>query len=134
MTRVVLLAILDTMFPGDDGEPPLPPASEAGLDLAKLELLAEPVAAALGTVDAFLTAAPAERVAKLRIVELNAPAAFKALLAEALARYYESLPVLAALGWRVAPPQPHGHQVPPNDGETFHALEKVKSRGRLWRD
>jgi hypothetical protein len=134
MTHAVLLAVLDTMFPGDDGEPPLPPASEAGLDVAKLQRLAEPVAAALGDADAFLTAAPAERVAKLRIVELNAPAAFKALLAEALARYYESPPVVAALGWRVAPPQPHGHDVPPNDGETFRALEKVKSRGRLWRD
>jgi hypothetical protein len=134
MTHAMLLAILDTMFPGDDGELPLLPASQAGLDLAKLERLAEPVAAALGDADVFLTAAPAERVAKLRIAELNAPAAFKALLAEALASYYESPSVLAALGWRVAPPQPHGHQVPPNDGEILRALEKVKSRGRLWRD
>jgi hypothetical protein len=134
MMRAMLLAILDTMFPGDDGEPPLLPASQAGLDLAKLERLAEPVAAALGDADAFLTAAPAERVAKLRIAELNAPTALKALLAEALASYYESPSVLAALGWRVAPPQPHGHEVPPNDGKTLRALEKVKSRGRLWRD
>ena len=73
-------------------------------------------------------------MAKLRIAELNAPTAFKALLAEALASYYESPSVLAALGWRVAPPQPHGHEVPPNDGKTLRALEKVKSRGRLWRD
>ena len=58
MMRAMLLAILDTMFPGDDGEPPLLPASQAGLDLAKLERLAEPVAAALGDADAFLTAAP----------------------------------------------------------------------------
>lgn len=134
MNHAALLAILDTMFPGDDGDPPLPAASNAGLDLAKLQQLGEPVTAALGDADAFLTAAPAERVAKLRIVELNAPAAFKALLAEALARYYESPPVVAALGWRVAPPQPHGHEVPANDGETFRALEKVKSRVRLWRE
>jgi hypothetical protein len=133
MTRAMLLAILDTMFPGDNGEPPLPPASEASLDLAELVRLAEPVAAALGDGDAFLTAAPADRVAKLRIVELNAPAAFKALLGEALARYYDSPPVLAAFGWRAAPPQPHGHDVPPNDSKSFCALEKVKSRGQLWR-
>jgi hypothetical protein len=133
MTRVVLPVILDTMFPGDDGEPPLPPASEAGLDLAKLERLAEPAAAALGDADAFLTAAPAERVAKLRIVELNAPAAFKALLAEALAGYYESPPVLAALGWRVAPPQPRGHDVAPNAEATLQLLDKVRNRGQLWR-
>lgn len=133
MTRTMLLAILDTLFPGDEGEPPLPAASEAGLDLAKLEQLAEPVAAALGDSGDFLMAAPADRVAKLRIVELNAPAAFKALLAEALATYYEAPRVLAALGWRIAPPQPHGHEVAPNDGDTFCNLEKVKSRGQLWR-
>ncbi|NJM92327.1 MAG: hypothetical protein HC861_06605 [Rhodospirillaceae bacterium] len=40
--------------------------------------------------DAFLMASPADRVAQLRIVELNAPGAFKAVLAEALATYYEA--------------------------------------------
>ncbi|WP_119301544.1 hypothetical protein [Dongia deserti] len=133
MTRTMLLAILDTMLPGDEGEPPLPPASEAGLDLTRLERLAEPVITALGENDGFLAAAAADRVAKLRIVELNAPVAFKALLAEALAGYYEAPPVLAALGWRVAPPQPHGHDVAPNDEALFRTLEKVKSRGQLWR-
>ena len=133
MTHEALHAVLDTMLPGDEGEPPLPPASQAGLDLAKLARLAEPVIAALGDPDGFLAAAPAERVARLRIVELNVPAAFKALLAEALASYYEAPPVLAALGGRVAPPQPHGHDVAPNDDALFRMLEKVKSRGQLWR-
>jgi hypothetical protein len=133
MTRVMMLAVLDAMLPGDTGEAPLPPASEAGLDLATLEHLAEPVVAALADRDAFLMAAPADRVAQLRIVELNVPDAFKALLAEALAVYYESPPVVAALGWRMAPPQPHGHDVAPNDDETWRALEKVKARGQLWR-
>lgn len=133
MTRAMLLAILDTMFPGDEGEPPLPPASEAGLDFAGLQRLAERVHAALGDSDGFLTAAPADRVALLRIVELNAPAAFKSLLAEALASYYEAPLVVAALGWRVASPQPRGHDVAPNDDRTLRILEKVKARGRLWR-
>jgi len=133
MTRVMLLAVLDTLFPGDDGEPPLPSASEAALDLKRLELLAEPVAAALGDGEGFLMASPADRVAKLRIVELNASDAFAALLGEALASYYQATPVLAALGWRVAPPQPHGHDVAPNDQATLQALEQVKSRGQLWR-
>lgn len=132
MTRGMLLAILDTMLPGDEGEPPLPPASEAGLDFAGLQRLAEPVLAALDS-DGFLTAAPADRVAQLRIVELNAPAAFKSLLAEALASYYEAPLVVAALGWRVASPQPRGHDVAPNDDRTSRILEKVKARGRLWR-
>ncbi len=133
MTRVLLLAMLDTMFPGDADQPPLPAASEAGLDLAKLERLAEPVAAALADRDAFLLAAPADRVAQLRIAELNVPDAFKALLAEALATYYEAAPVVAALGWRTAPPQPHGHDVAPNDDVTWRGLKKVTARGQLWR-
>lgn len=133
MTRVTLLAVLDTMFPGDAGQQPLPAASEAGLDLGKLERLAEPVIAALADRDAFLMAAPADRVAQLRIAELNAPDAFKALLAEALATYYEAPPVVAALGWRTAPPQPHGHDVAPNDDATWRGLEKVKARGQIWR-
>ena len=133
MTRVLLLAMLDTMFPGDADQPPLPAASEAGLDLGTLERLAEPVVAALADRDAFLMASPADRVAQLRIAELNAPDAFKGLLAEALATYYEAPPVVAALGWRAAPPQPHGHDVAPNDEATWLALDKVKARGQLWR-
>jgi hypothetical protein len=133
MSRVMLLAVLDSMFPGDIGQPPLPPASQAGLDLGKLERLAEPVVAALADRDAFLMAAPADRVAQLRIVETNVPDAFRALLAEALASYYETPPVIAALGWRAAPPQPHGHDVAPNDDATWRGLEKVKVRGQLWR-
>ena len=133
MTRVMLHAVLDTMFPGDAGQPPLPAASQAGLDLATLERLAEPVIAALADRDAFLMATPADRVAQLRIVELNVPDAFKALLAEALATYYGAAPVVAALGWRAAPPQPHGHDVAPNDDATWRGLEKVRARGQLWR-
>jgi hypothetical protein len=133
MTRVMLLAVLDTMLPGDTSEPPLPAASHAGLDLGKLERPAEPVVGALADRDAFLMAGPADRVAQLRIVELNVPDAFKALLAEALATYYEAPPVIAALGWRAAPPQPHGHDVAPNDDATWRGLENVKARGQLWR-
>ena len=133
MTRVMLLAVLDTLLPGDEGEPPLPSASEAALDLKKLERLAEPVVVALGDSDGFLMAAAIDRVAQLRAAEQTAPDAFKALLAEALATYYEAAPVVAVLGWHIAPPQPHGHDVAPNDDSTLRSLEKVKSRGRLWR-
>ena len=133
MSRVLLLAVLDTLLPGDAGQTPLPPASEAGLDLGTLERLAEPVVAALADRDAFLMASPADRVALLRIVETNVPDAFKALLTEALATYYEAPPVVAALGWRTAPPQPHGHDVAPSDDTAWLALDKVKARGQLWR-
>jgi hypothetical protein len=133
MTRVMLLAVLDTLLPGDEGAPPLPSASEAALDLKRLERLAEPIAAALGDADSFLMASAVDRVAKLRAVEQAAPDAFKALLAEALAAYYEAAPVLAALGWRAAPPQPHGHDVAPSDEEILRSLDKVRGRGQLWR-
>ena len=133
MTRVMLLALLDTMLPGDQGEPPLPPASDAGLAVAKLDRLAEPVLGALGDSDGFLKAGPADRVAQLRIAALNAPDAFKTLLAEALATYYEAPPVVAALGWRVAPPQPHGHELARDDEAILRRLEKVRARGQLWR-
>jgi hypothetical protein len=122
----MLLAVLDTLLPGDAGDPPLPSASQALLDLDTLERLAAPVIAALG--DGFLVAAPANRAMRLRAVEQAAPHAFKALLAEALAAYYESAPVLAALGWSAAPPQPHGYAVAPNDQATLRKLEKVTAR------
>jgi hypothetical protein len=133
MTRVMLLAILDTLLPGDEGDPRLPSASEAALDLKALERLAEPIVAALADSDGFLMASAIDRVARLRVVEQAVPDAFKALLAEALAAYYEAPPILAALGWRAAPPQPHGHDVAPNDDATLRNLEKVKARGQLWR-
>jgi hypothetical protein len=129
----MLLAVLDTLLPGDDGDPPLPSASDAALDLKALERLAEPIVAALADSDGFLMASAIDRVALIRVVEQAAPDAFKTLLAEALATYYEAPPVLAALGWRAAPPQPHGHEVAPNDDATLHTLDKVKSRGQLWR-
>ena len=61
-------------------------------------------------------------------MELNAPEAFKALLAEALATYYEAAPVIAALGWRVAPPQPHGHDVAANDEATLRSPGQSERR------
>jgi len=133
MTRVMLMAVLDTLLPGDEGAPPLPAASHAALDLKKLERLAEPVVAALADSDGFLMAAAADRVARLRAVEQQAPDAFKALLSEALATYYEAAPVLAVLGWRAAPPQPHGHDVAPTSDSTLRTLDKVKNRGQRWR-
>jgi hypothetical protein len=131
--RAMLPAVLDTLLPGDQGEPPLPRASDAALDLAALERLAGPVIAALGDGDGFLTASPGERTVRLRAVEQTQPEAFGTLLAEALAAYYQAAPVLAALGWRTAPPQPHGHDVAPTDGATLRLLETVRTRGRLWR-
>ena len=133
MTRVMLMAVLDTLLPGDNGAPPLPAASEAALDTKALERLVEPLLAALGDADQFLMAKPADRALRLRAAEQAAPDAFKALLAEALAAYYESPSVLTVLGWRAAPPQPQGHSATPTSEATLRLLDAVKSRGQLWR-
>ena len=133
MTRAVLFAILDTLLPGDEGEPPLPRASEAALDLTLLERLAQPVIAALGDADDFVGSAQAARVARLRAAEQAVPEAFRALLTEALAAYYEAAPVLAALDWRNAPPQPHGHALDDSDPAVLRKLDRLRSRAKLWR-
>lgn len=133
MTNAVLLAVLDTLLPGDEGEPPLPRASAAALDLTSLEQLAQPVVAALGDADGFIASAPPDRVAQLRATEQKVPEQFKLFLGEALAAYYEAAPVVAALGWRSAPPQPHGHSLNDPDPAVWPKLDRVRRRAKLWR-
>ena len=48
--------------------------------------------------------------------------------------YYETPLVLNALGWRSEPPQPRGHIVAAMDETTRTRLERVRSRGKRWRD
>jgi hypothetical protein len=67
-------------------------------------------------------------------VQREAPEAFAQLLGALLPDYYEAPTVLKALGWRSDPPQPQGHIVPEMDNPTRARLERVKSRGKLWRD
>jgi hypothetical protein len=131
MSEAVLPAVLDTLLPGDAGDPPLPSASNAALPEGELAPIAASVIAALPPGFADLPAP--DRVAALRAVESAQPDAFRALVAATLAAYYESPAALTALRWRSAPPQPHGHAVPPADAETWQSLEKVRSRRQIWR-
>lgn len=131
MSNVVLLAALDTLLPGDAGDPPLPSASSAAMPMGELTPLAAPVMAALP--QNFTDLSAPDRVAALHAVDAAQPDAFRVLVAAALAAYYDSPAVLAALGWRSAPPQPHGHVVPPADAKTWRRLETVRSRGQIWR-
>ena len=131
MSDAALLAVLDTLLPGDAGDPPLPSASNAALPEGELAPIAAPVIAALPP-DFTELSAP-DRVAALRAVEAAQPDAFRALVAASLAAYYDSPPALVALGWRSAPPQPHGHVVPSADAETWQRLETVRARGQIWR-
>lgn len=122
-----LIALLDTLLPGDDV---LPPFSRAEIDLTRLD-----ASALLASIDqlAFVRATSEERVALLQQAEQSAPDAFRAFLAQALAAYYQAPRVQAALGWRSAPPQPAGHEPSSGDEAAWRLLEKVRTRGRLWR-
>lgn len=132
MTDITLLALLDTLLPGDDGAAPLPAFSRAGIDPVSLEAAAQPILAAIDQA-AFARGTTADRVVLLREIERHAPEAFRALLGQALAAYYQAPRVQAALGWRSEPPQPMGHRLSGNDDRALQLLEKVRKRGQLWR-
>lgn len=132
MTNVALIALLDTLLPGNEGAAPLPAFSQAGIDLDLLEASAQPVLAAMDQV-AFARGSTADRVALLREIERSLPDAFRTFLGQALAAYYQTPRVQAALGWRSEPPQPTGHRLSAGDDAAWQLLEKVRKRGPLWR-
>jgi hypothetical protein len=132
MTDVVLIALLDTLLPGDHGDGPLPAFSQAGIDPVLLEAAARPVLAALDGA-AFTRATATDRIALLQEIERSLPDAFQALLGQALAAYYQAPRVQAALGWRSEPPQPLGHELGAGDEIAWRLLEKVRKRGQIWR-
>lgn len=128
MTNAVLLALLDTLLPGNEA---LPAFSRADIDPARLEAPAGPLLAAID--QEFAHATVADRIERLREIERNMPEAFRVFLGQALAAYYQAPRVQAALGWRALPPQPSGHRLSAGDEVAWRLLEKVRTRGRLWR-
>jgi hypothetical protein len=133
-------AVVDTLLPGDDGAPPLPTGTAAGVatklehlvarDRAQRDVVLQAIASAAQGEDAFLRADAASRIASVRRVEVELPGPFRALVAFALQHYYEAETVLLAMGWRAEPPQPLGHVLPPFDEAL---LTPVRRRGRIWR-
>lgn len=132
MSDALLMAVLETLLPGDAGAPPLPPASGVSLDIALLRDHARPLLDRIDT-GVFLAADVVARAEMLRGVEQADPAAFRAFLDRALAAYYQAPAVLTAFGWRSAPPMPEGHQLAGNDGLALALLDKVGNRSPLWR-
>jgi hypothetical protein len=140
MNEAFLAALIDTVLPGEADAPgatALPPGTAAGLRLvpggahaAILQL----IAAGAGGEAGFVAAAPARRAALLTEVEAQSFNAFRALVAGLLQDYYETPSVLAAMGWRSGGAQPQGHAVPEADEATLGLLEKVRTRGPIWRD
>jgi hypothetical protein len=134
MTPDFLAAVIDTLLPGDGV---LPSGTAAGLPLSAYgeshRLVLEAIAAQAGGAESFMQADEAARSTAVHAVERTKPESFRALLMAALSDYYESEPVLAALGWPAHPPQPKGHTLAATDDATAACLDRVARRGRLWR-
>ena len=142
MTPAFIAAVVDTLLPGDSGgpagEPPLPSASAAGIDLGALaeshSAVFEAIAKQAGGAGPFIAATEPARVAAVQAIERAMPDAFRALLSALLADYYESAPVLTAMGWRKDPPQPRGHAMSAQAAAMAERLSRVQARGKLWRE
>jgi hypothetical protein len=134
MTPDVLAAVIDTLLPGDGV---LPRGTAAGLPLPAYAEAHRPVleaiAAQAGGPESFTGADEAARAATVRAIERAMPDAFWALLTAVLSDYYESEPVLTALGWPTHPPQPTGHVLAAMDDAIAARLNRVERRGQLWR-
>ena len=136
-----IACLADTLLPGDDGDPPLPRAGDAGVDRAIAARIAAEdgtayrralaaVMRAAGDAHTFVRETLELRSAAVADAERVAPAEMRALVALALETYYQSEPVIRAMGWRAQSPQPLGHPVEPLDPAL---LEPVKARPPLWR-
>jgi hypothetical protein len=141
VTSRFVSAVVDTLLPGDQGDPTLPTGTAAGVaakleqlvagsDRAQRDVVLEAIASAARGEDAFVRADVEERRAAVRQVEDGMSAPFRALLAIVLREYYEADVVLLAMGWRAEPPQPQGHALPPFDEAL---LGPMRQRGRMWR-
>jgi hypothetical protein len=142
MNAAYVAAVVDTLLPGDsggpEGEPLLPKASAAGIDLGALanahDSVLQAVAKEAGGTDTFIGAGEPVRIAAVKAVERAMPEAFRALLLALLADYYESQPVLRAMEWRYDPPQPQGHELYIIHPAIKGLIHRVHSRGKLWRE
>jgi len=141
MTPEFLSAVVDALLPGDQGVPPLPTGTAAGVptnlehlvarrDRELLDVVLGAIASAAGGEGAFVRAEAAGRTSCVQRVEREMPGPFQALVALLLRDYYEAEIVLLAMGWRAEPPQPEGHVVQAFDESL---LGPVKRRARMWR-
>ena len=131
----VLDAVLDTLIPpSEDGR--MPGAGSLGLADAVREQtrMAEDVvvaglalaeAAGIGELDL------ADREVLLRRIESMQPAFVPTLYLPTCTAYYRHPQVLVGLGLEPRPPHPKGYPLEPGNLE---ALDRVRARGRLYRD
>jgi hypothetical protein len=136
----VLVALLDTLLPGDGGEWPAAGALGLAVRCREVAALSGGGVAALAEVLAALPEGFAEqdaesRAAALRAVEAARPEAFERVLAAACGAYYTDARVQAVLarrtGYADRPPQPEGHILAPFDDAL---LVGVRARDKGWRE
>ncbi len=143
-SQLALLAdVLDRLIPSADG---LPAAGALGVAdyidrvLAGSTELRRAILEVLHQIDgtagrehsrAFCELEGGRKDAVLRRVEASEPASFQALLRQAYNGYYSDPTVIKGLGLEARPPQPAGYELEAGD---LSPLEKVKSRGRMYRE
>jgi hypothetical protein len=129
MTPAQLRLLADLLLPGDvEG---LPPGSLVPDVMLVLSESTSPIKDLAGSHPDFADAG--KRPAVLNRLEQDHPQAFRDLVMTLIKPYYESGPVLQAMGWRSAPPQPQGHKVAPMEEALASQLAKIAERKRMWR-
>jgi len=129
MTPAQLRLLADLLLPGDaEGLPPGSLVPDVMLVLAEST---SPIKTLVGGHPDFAEAS--KRPAFLTELEQTHPQDFRDLVMALIKPYYESGPVLEAMGWRSAPPQPQGYRIAPMDEALAPELAKVAQRKRMWR-
>jgi hypothetical protein len=129
MTPVQLRQLADLLLPGDAAG--LPPGSRVPDVMLALTESTSPIIAQIGSHPDF--ADPRKRGAVLNELESSHGQDFRDLVLSLIKPYYESGPVLEAMGWRTAPPQPSGHELAPMAADLDQALAEIAARKRIWR-
>lgn len=129
MTSEALRNLCDLLLPGDEAG--LPSGSHVPEVMRSLLDSPSPIKSLALAHPDFADAD--KRLALLITIEQDHPQAFRDFVLSLIKPYYESGEVLAAMGWRSAPPQPQGHTVAPMDETLKPDLAEMIERGRLWR-
>ncbi len=129
MTPVQLRQLADLLLPGDQAG--LPPGSRVPDVMLALTESTSPIIAQIGSHPDFTDRA--KRNAVLSEMEGSHGQDFRDLVLSLIKPYYESGPVLEAMGWRTQPPQPLGHELASMAADLDQALAEIAARKRIWR-
>ena len=129
MRPAQLRILADLLLPGDAQG--LPPGSLVPDVMLVLSESISPIKGLAGSHPDFDD--ESKRAKLLSHLEQTHPQEFRDLVMALIKPYYESGPVLEAMGWRSAPPQPQGHKVAPMEETLGRELAKVAARKRIWR-